>query len=68
VYIEQKCPSTDTRVKEHHHHICLEHPVDIKLWDTSTLSTTSSYMYCIIREITETKLHPKTGTGNMASV
>ena len=68
VYIGQPSLSTETMVKEHHHHICLalsdnltlaEHSFIqqnyVQLRDTKILSTKPHYN----REATEIKLHPK---------
>jgi hypothetical protein len=71
VYIGQTSCSIKTRVKEHQHHIHMEHPDKsavavysislghcIQLQDTTILSTKSRHMDWMIREATEIELHP----------
>lgn len=68
VYIGQTSLSTETRLKEHHQHICLAHSDNLtpaehsfiqqyhmQLWDTKILSTKPHYN----SEATEIELHPK---------
>jgi hypothetical protein len=70
VYIGQIGCSIYTRLKEHHQHICLEHPVRsalaehgislghcVQLHNTTVPSTKPVYMHCIIREAVENELH-----------
>jgi hypothetical protein len=71
VYIGQTSGLIDTRLKEHHQHICREHPDKsamaeksinlrhrIHLHHTTILSTKPRYMEHINRETTEIELHP----------